>query len=185
MVLSYHKSIACLYLHQPDFVVSSCNIWSHVFQTRSFIKESRMVLAISLVLRSCWERTIREILSRPRASCFQSCFLVSLFACGSVFFVLLFVLRQYAMLFFNKTKKVHFLYISFFFSFTSVVMGKSLCRVHVDTQDLDSDKIKLRYSKVSLFISIEISVPDCTSTHAGQQMESVLFPYCENLLRRS
>ena len=78
------------------------------------------------------------------------------------------------MLFFNKTRKVHFLYISFFFSFTSVVMGKSLCRVHVDTQDLDSDKIKLRYSKVSLFISIEISVPDCTSTHAGQQMESVL-----------
>ena len=81
-----------------------------------------------LVLRSCWERTIRQILSRPWK--LFSCFVVSCFPCGSVF-VLLFVLRQYVMLFCNKTIKVHFLYISFFFSFTYVVMGKSLCRVHV------------------------------------------------------
>ena len=63
----------------------------------------------------------------------ESCFHVSLFPVflADQFFVLLFVLRQYVMLFCNKTKKVHFLYISFFFSFTYVVMGKSLCRVHV------------------------------------------------------
>ena len=62
---------------------SSCNIRSHVFQTRSFIKESRMVLAIW-----CCRRVGRgpsEKYYHDRASCFQSCFLVSLFACGSVF----------------------------------------------------------------------------------------------------
>ena len=60
----------------------------------------------------------------------QAVFMFSFFPCRS-FFVLFFVLRQYVMLFCKKTKKIHFLYISFFLSFTSVVMGKSLCRVQV------------------------------------------------------
>ena len=78
------------------------------------MKEARM----GVHHRSFWERTIRQILSRP-------CKLFSCFLCP------VFVLRQYVILFSNKIKKAYFLYIPFFFAFTSAVMGKSLCRARV------------------------------------------------------
>ena len=91
VLLSYHKSIACSYLHHPDFVIIHHVIYGcYVFQTRSFIKEARM----GVHHRSFWERTIRQILSRP----------CKLFSC---FFCPVFVLRQ--------IKKAYFLYIPFFF----------------------------------------------------------------------
>ena len=170
VLLNYHKSIACL-PHQPDFVMIHHIIYGVTFfkHLRSFIKESGMGVG-HLVLRWCWERTIRQILSRL-CNLF-SCFLVSLFSCGIAFRpVIRFTPVLINVVFLtlgnqNSSFPLHFLF-RFSFLHRSAMMGKSLCRVHVyNYVDFDSDKTKpasevrailKRFSDFSVHINSPVS----------------------------